>query len=675
AQARAMSTRLKLEERIFEVLENDDVRHRVLLATCILASPVDCNMLTTMLDLPRLKVEGAVAELADSGLLELENLLDPPRLGDAGRARERVPKSGLGEIGITSPVRRAALSGGSELFGSSAGTLSYGVLTDVVWQLVSWSRSQIASLDRWEADKDQFRELVDSLADLLGVFEAGSWLMELHSQDISGLDSRFLDTWLWLGADLAYILPYAGRWAESKRIVQYLEKHIDKAHHPRDFRREMQILESRVVGHLAVRPEEVRQAADLALAAVASAEQDIAGLDSETSPRDRSALEFHLARARIRLGQTLLLEEKYVEARDQFAAVYEDAFSNGHGRVRGRRLKYAADAAGWLADVMGKTLPSQPSDDEVAEILRVLDDGFTALVELSNRRDRGQQAVLRGEVLIRHRNITGARRSLARALVISHEFQDRYLEARSLLGLASTDGRRSLAEKAASIFADVAPDLQRAAKELFYSLPPIEPDPLEASSKRPSVVLFMGLPGTGKTAALRTAKLVLTSWGMTPQIEGSTSSLIERMKRAEDPDFDEIRHRLVAIADETRRLRGGVVLARVPLADPGELFGDWDESDRLVEESLCVHLTAPSEILESRNRQRHAEGVDYSKLSESVPADGGEQRSSWASWVEVSGGAYVELRSDIPIRDFQESVTDALALSFLEVEPLLAQRL
>jgi tetratricopeptide (TPR) repeat protein len=661
-------------EDIFEVLASDDITQRVLLATCVLASAVDSGALAVMLDLPPVEVEAAAAELAEMGLLELEHLLDPPQPTAGRRARERIPEGGLGEVGVSSPVRRAALRASLELFGASKEATD-DALTEVVWRLASWSRSVIASLNRWEAEKDQFQELIGQLADLLAVFEACSWLVGIHSKDMSRLDIRFLDTWLWLGADLAYILPYAGRWAEGKRIVQYLEKFIDQADQPRVFRRELGIQESRIVGVLAVDDIDVRHAADLARAAVDSAEEDLAQLDAGSLARDRTAIELHLAQARIRLGQALFLQEQYDEAGDQFAAIYENSFFDHDRRPTGRLLKYAADAAGWLADVMRWNLPPRPSDIEIAETLRVLDDGFTALMELSNRRDRGHQAVLRGEVLIHYGNTGAARRSLARALIISHEFQDRYLEARALFGLAQTDGRKTLAEKSASIFADIDPDFHRMARELWYELPAVEPDPLRQRTNRPSIVVFIGVPGTGKTAALRAAKLALTDWGLNPQVEGFSPILIEPLRRREELEMEEIHARLESMSDEARKLRGGVALASLPLSHPGELMEGWDEHDPLVSEILCVELQAPQEILEARNRERHAEGVAYSTLAEFVTQQSTDSIPSpyttWESWVEVRGGAFVQLASDVPIRDFQASVRDVLALSYLEVESLL----
>jgi NAD-dependent SIR2 family protein deacetylase/tetratricopeptide (TPR) repeat protein len=668
----------RLDKNVLEVLERDDITQRVLLATCVLATPVDSGALPVMLDLPPGKVEEALAELAELGLLEMERLLDPPRPDAGRRARERIPEGGLGEIGISSPIRRAALGVSQELFGAPRDTDSGDALIEVVWRLASWSRSVIASLDRWEAEKDQFQELIGQVADLLGAFEASCWLVRIHSKDMSRLDEKFLDTWLWLGADLAYILPYAGRWAEAKRIILYLKEFIDLADQPRVFRRELAIQESRIVVGLALTDVDVGQAADLARAAVDTAVEDLAPVDAKSSVDDRTAIELHLAQARIRLGQALILQKKDEEARDQFATIYEGAFFDESNRPTGRLLKYAADAAGFLAHVMRRNLSSSPSELEIAEILRVLDDGFTALIELSNRRDRGYQAVLRGEVLLQHGNVRAARRSLARALIISHEFQDRYLEARALLGLAQTDRRRALAEKSASIFADIDPESQREAREAWYELPAVEPNPFEDRTNQPSIVVFIGVPGTGKTAAFRTAKMALTAWGLKPQVVGIDPLLIERLRQGEDLGMEEIHDRLESTVEEVRKIPSGVAMASLPLSHPAELFQGRIEHDPLMSEILCIDVQAPQEVLEARNRERHAEGVAYSTLAGFVTKQSSEPipspHATWESWVEIRGGAYVQVVSDVPIRDFQASVRDLLGLSFLGVEPLLSAK-
>ena len=667
-----------LDNNVLEVLESDDITQRVLLATCVLATPVDSGALPVMLDLPPGKVEEALADLAELGLLEMERLLDQPRPDAGRRPRERIPEGGLGEIGISSPIRRTALGISLERFGAPRDSDSSDVLTEVVWRLASWSRSAIASLNRWEAEKDQFQELIGQVADLLAAFEASCWLVQIHSKDMSRLDEKFLDTWLWLGADLAYILPYVGRWAEAKRIVQYLEKFVDLADQPRMFQRELAIQESRIVGALALTDVDVGQAADRARFAVDSAEEDLANLDASSSVEDRTAIELHLAQARIRLGHALFRQEKYDEAKEQFETVCETAFLDDGRRPTGRLLKYAADVAGFLANVMRRNLSSSPSDVEIAEILRVLDKGFIALIELSNRRDRGHQAVLRGEVLLQYGNARAARRSLARALIISHEFQDRYLEARALLGLAQTDGRRALAEKSASIFADVDPELHREAREVLYALPAVEPNSFQEGTNKPSIVVFIGVPGTGKTAAFRTAKMALTAWGLKPQVVGLDPVLIERLRHGEDLGMEEIHDRLESTVEEVHRIPGGVALASLPLSHPGELFQGRVEHDPLMSEILCIDMQAPQEILEARNRERHAEGVAYSTLAGFVTKQSSEPipspHSTWESWVEIRGGAYVQVASDVPIRDFQASVRDLLGLSFLGVEPLLSTK-
>jgi tetratricopeptide (TPR) repeat protein len=663
------------DDRVINGLAGDEVMQRTLLGVCILAGPVRAEVLASMLDLPPGEVEGAAADLCEAGIVEVEHLPEPAPTGTFQRARERIPVQGLGEIGVNTPMRTAALRECQQL--SDAETRSGGedVLSDVVRRLLSWSRFSISSLDRWESDTNQFLELTSQLADFLAVFEAGCWLDGMQALGGPPPEGRGVDTWLWLGADLAYILPYAGRWAEAKRILHYLEKEIEKASRPRVFQRELQILESRIVGHLAVDDHEYLEAADLARSAMESAQEELERLNSASTLADRTAVELHRTRAAIRLGQALTYQGSYEPAREVFGSVYETAFTESGNRPSGRPLKYAADAAGWLADAMRWELPENPSHDQVTEILRVLDDGFTALVELANKRDRGHQAVLRGEVLQAAANNLAARRSLARALVVSHEFRDRYLEARALFGLARTDGRRALAEKSADIFADFAPEWQRMAKDLWYELPPVEPEPSPGSSRRPSLVVFVGLPGSGKTAALRAAVLALTSWGLIPEVEPFSPGLTEQMRAGINPDIEELRERFEKRIENYHRTSGKVALATVPLSHPGEVFGHDDWEDPLLSEILCLHIEAPLDVLEARNRELHAEGVDYATLAEFARrqsrAEIPSPHATWESWVEVRGGSYVHLRSDVPIRTFQDSVRESLALSYLETERLV----
>ncbi len=660
-----------LEDERLAPIENDTVMQRILLGLSILATSVDSATLAGILDLNPIEVEAAAADLADDDLIEVERLPEPPPTGTSRPARERIPDQGLGRLEVSSPIREAVLVSRCRMFmGTDAAP---GVAADVVQRLVSWGRSKISSLHRWEADEAQFIELVQQLPLLVSIFESGAWFRGESEKGGFELEQRWYDTWLWLGADLGYILPNAGRWAEATSIVESVWQHRARTVDAEALTRELLILESRISGHLATDRDDIAPAKELAAAALESAEKQLADLEGGDDQADRAALELHRDRARIRLGQIHYRLQDYDGAIAELEQVYESAFAEGATPPSGRRLKFAADAAGWLAEAMRRRLEDPNDRVEVAKILRVLDDGFESLVRLGNKRDRGMQAMQRGELLLDAGNPAAARRSLARAFLASIEFRDRYLEARALLGLARTDRRRSLARRAESILVDVFPPDLDWAQDLRYALPSVEPR-LGDLPTRPLLLMFVGLPGTGKTVAMRTAKQQLTEWGWKPSVLEFEPTLIERWRRRAELDLDEVHEALDRRLAEHDHETAVVVLARAPIAGPGELLGKWGEGDPILNKILCVHLMADPDVLRARNRERHGEGVPEPSLRQHIERASNEQlpepHASWESWLEVRGASYVKLRSDTPIRVFQNAVEDALALSYVPVERL-----
>ncbi|NND75115.1 MAG: hypothetical protein HKN44_08920 [Ilumatobacter sp.] len=663
---------------------------RLLVALCVVATPISSDQLTTILDMDKHEIEQTIKDLRTRGLIE-----SPPRPSvpdDVGLMApyDELPEPEAVDVGLLNPVRKATLD---LLF--PRGRAPKQVLLEVVETILGWAEGTIERLGRWEDDKAQLDELIDHLPNLLAVFEAGCWIGSAREH----LTQETANLRLWLGTDLAYILYSVGRWAETGQIVDYLLAHSEAVTEPETFRREVLVLMAAFHGHAG------RSAADLAHAvscaddairlADVAADRGRAEVEEPgetiyapvrlTPERQRARAQLWRAHARLRgLANTddsaLAAQlDTICEAEQDLAAICKGTFDTQCEQDESRNI--VADASLTLGELRvlqrRAALATGASPDDSSGLPRALvelDMGKKA-AELVRCRPRGYQARLRGELLLQYGNRAAARRCFARALLISHEFQDRYLEGAALLGLAQCDRQAMLATRAAGIFTDLGRTPETKASQSWSWSPRLNNGAGPALRGHPNLVVIVGVPGSGKSAGLAATSSTLASWGFDPVRPRFAPRLLERIRSEEELDLSKVSKELKDLhLVGTSGQHGRVVLVKIPTGRLSELFTPWLDYPDQMRSMLCLHVTAPPDVLVARNEQRRSGQIPENQLQRMIEADASQQPSdglTWESWFQHHQSAYVRIDGGVPIIEFDFRVRDALALSFLPVEQLL----
>ncbi|MEA2001414.1 MAG: SIR2 family protein [Actinomycetota bacterium] len=656
--------------------EPDDHARRILTALCVVATPIASDQLGMMLEIGKVEVDRTLAILGERGLVEGFGLNGKEADNKTALNRSIREDPAVRSVGILAPIRTAVLT--DHRYRTT--------VVEVVRRLLAWSESTVDGFSRWEEDNAQLDQLTFHLPNVLATFEAACWLSSPGTE--SDLDQMTVDRHLWLGTDLAYILYNVGRWAEAEQLLRYLTGRADRASEKDTFRREVLILQAGYYGH-AGRPdkdynraiEQAREVVDLAneCVRIGATEHEI---PTNTYAPNRLTLARQRARALIRLGQALVRKGELDEAEEVLKSVCDGQFNDGDSERESQyeSVKIVADAAQALGGVRLAQLRDIDSSTppEAKAILEELDRGRAAMKRLRSRRARGYHARLRGDILLEFGNTAAARRYHARALLVSFEFRDRYLEAGASVGLAQSDHRRSLANRAADIFQDLKrPEEKDRAEYTAYRLPQGE-DEATRPLRYPTLLLFVGLPGSGKTIAVQTAAATLGRWGYSPVLTRFKPTLIEEIRSGEPLDLGEVHSQLEDNVREREEVSSErLVIAKIPTGRLQELFEPWSKNETLLRNMLCIHLHAPEEVLITRNEQRRS-GQLAGDVLERMMDDENHQSpdmlgaSSWEAWFQRNGSAYVSVASDVSIFELEETIQDVLRLSYLAVEELKA---
>ncbi len=280
-------------------------------------------------------------------------------------------------------------------------------------------------------------------------------------------------------------------------------------------------------------------------------------------------------------------------------------------------------------------------------------------------------------------NTIAARRCFARALLISHEFKDRYLEAAARLGLAQCDQRRSLAQHAANIFDDLRRPDEWAIASRLGAEPAFSDRPDSPPHAYPKFVVIVGIPGSGKTTAAAAASTALGEWGFNPARPRFEPRLYERLRNTKKIDLSavavELQQELKRIADEAQS-DDSIVIVKVPIVDLVKLLQVWPRRPEKIDDVLCIHLTTDEEhaarILMSRNDVRF-EGIDPERVKEFADdavkrtEDATNEYSTLETYSQCQGNSYVHIDFNLSALQLEARVRDVLALSYLSVEKLI----
>lgn len=659
--------------------KDDDSAQRVLAALCVVATPTAAPTLSLMLGM-------SVAEVGE-GLRTLRGLslaegVSAEVNGDRLSADERTRS-----VGILSPVRWSVLT--DERFAA--------LVSEAVSDLLRWAEATVEGFARWEDDNAQLEQLIRQLPNVLTIFEASCWQ---HSTFDDVFDQGSVDRYLWLGTDLAYILYNVGRWSEAEQLLEYLDelsivdatgdgavgasgvRTVTDLH---TFRREVLILQSRYLSRTGHTHRVFNKAIAMAEAAIANADDCLERDEPAHEPShntyapNRLTLARQRARARVaraiahtRIGDldtakkelSGLLESRDFDGGDQYRMMQRES------------LLIVSDASRALGAVRWEQL-ERGEALEPEMVLRELDEGRTALVMLGNRYERGHHAQRRGDVLFNLGNVIAARRYFARALLISFEFKDRYLEAGATLGLARCDELSFLAEKARSIFEDLnLPERAGDAGDIALALSQAGRS-TDIPARHPAAVVVVGLPGSGKAIVTRTAGLALAEWGYEPSMRRDPD-LVGRIRSGDVPDLtviaSDVLEPMVADAGSAAGPRVGVV--KVATGRFGELVEPWATDEGLIGRILCIRMDVAPQLIRDRNAQRRRGQVGSQVLEQMIDeaaANEASERgwSSWETFFQAHRGALVRMDSAGSIIDLESRIRDVLALSFRPFEALV----
>ena len=254
------------------------------------------------------------------------------------------------------------------------------------------------------------------------------------------------------------------------------------------------------------------------------------------------------------------------------------------------------------------------------------------------------------------------------------------MEAGAKLGLARCDHRRSLANQAADIFHDLRrPEEKDRADYVAYRLPPEDDDP-SLPAQFPTLVLFVGLPGSGKNIAVQSATATLGRWGYDPVITRFKPTLIEEIRSGEPLDLGQVSSQLEERVSETEAdgTPDRVVIAKIPTGRLQELFKPWTENQKLLQNMLCIHLHAPENVLITRNEQRRSGQLANDVLGRMIDDEARQSpetlgSSSWEAWYQSNGSAYANVDSDVSVLELEKVIEDVLGLSYLPVDDLASR--
>ncbi len=656
-----------IEERLDEVFAaatvDDDPsdRERTLLtALSIVATPIAADQLSTILEIGKHDVDAALRSLGDSGLAEgIGEAVEP----DSGRSPSPDGPGNLTPIGMLSPVREAVLKRVER----------DPILVEVVSTILGWAEATMGHLARWEEDKVQLDELTRHLPNLLAAFEAGCWIRELGSD----AQQRTSDCHLWLGADLAYILYVVGRWAEAEQMLQYLEGHVDGASERETFHREVLILQAGFYGHAGGPESDYDRAIELATAAIELAHEptSVVGDDEVTYAPARLTPSRQEARAQIRRAAALIRKKDDLHsAEKELVAISKGEFDQDEAQSKQyESYRIVADASRSLGELRLVQLRANDSHGlDIQGVLAELDRGQAASERLRCR-PRGYNAQLRGEILLEFGNTSASRRCFARALVISFEFKDRYLEASARLGLAICDHRAELATRAVEIFDDLNRHVEMGVAEEYARHITVE----RVSASHPTLIVVVGVPGTAKSKVVSTASSVLGAWGYDPVLPTFQPKLIQRIRESDELlDLGAIPRELNERHARDSALSNEIRIVKVPTGRLNELFDVWKEHELQMQDMLCIHMLATKASLVTRNEQRRSGQLKRARLSAMIDAEAEqtrerlEEHSSLETWFQCERSAYVSIDSDVGIMELERRICDALALSFRSVEQL-----
>lgn len=668
-----------LAELVEDGTESADGARRVLTALCVVATPIGSDQLGVMLEIGKTEVDRALADLGQRGLVEgATDDVNPTTdsvTTDLGDATAMVERAAVRSVGILAPVRTALL----------ADPRYRPDVVNVANRLLAWSESTVDGFSRWEEDNAQLDQLTFHLPNVLAAFEATCWLSSPSTK--SDIDQISIDRHLWLGTDLAYILYNVGRWAEAEQLLRYLAARVQRASEKETFHREVLILQAGYYGHAGRPDKDYNRAIDRAEEAIKLADESLENgapeheLPTNTYAPNRLTLARQRARACIRYGQAMVRKGELTEAEDILKSVYKGQFNakDPEREAQYESVKIVADASQALGTVRLAQLRDKDAEARPAPkiIFEELDVGRDAMKKLRSRRARGYHALLRGDLLLELDNAAAARRYYARALLVSFEFRDRYLEAGASVGLARCDQRGSLADKAVDVFQDLKrPEERDRAKDVAYRLPAEDDEP-SRPLRYPTLLLFVGVPGSGKTIAVQTAAATLGRWGYRPVIARFKPTLIEEIRSGDPLDLGQVQSQLEDKIGNGRDdgLPERLVIAKIPTGRLRELFEPWTKNQPLLQNMLCIHLSAPEDVLITRNEQRRSGQLHSDVLSRMLEDE--KQQSpeklgspSWEAWYQSNGSAYVSVASDVSIFELEELIRDVLSLSYLPVEQL-----
>ena len=675
--------------------DSEHTSGQVLVALCLVATPVAGEELALMLEVTLRDLDIALEELLEKRLIEGHGRTPIEEAQDSSATKEEPGSEHRGSLGVLNPIRRSVLE--EPRFREE--------LLSIASKLLRWAEATVEGFSNWEEDNAQLERLTQQLPNVLAIFEACCWLTFL---DPRAFDQEEVDRHLWLGTDLSYILYNVGRWAEAKEMLDYLaqraeedvaESEGEKALTPSElhtFRREVLILQSRYLEHAGSTEAEFASAVEKAEEAIEIARERVEGGDPEYEPGDntyapnRLTLARQRARAQIAQALALLKTRKVTEAENILQPILFDRDFDGPSGVRAdldeqreererqrESQLIVADASRALAGVRLHQLSDETTDPpDTNRIFEELDKGQAALSTLNNRRTRGHTALRRGDILYNLGNQIAARRYYARSLLIAIEFRDRFLEAGAKLGIANCDRDPNLAEESSLIYGDLGLDEQlHFAEDCVFRLK----HEAEAGryAARPRVIAVVGIPGTGKSVVTRTAGSVLAEWGYEPAIR--QHDIIDHIRNGEDVDLSKVQETIIKpmeteIESAGRRTVG---LVKIPTGRFEELFRPWIEGERdLLEQMLCIRMEGTRELLRARNERRRSGQLKNVTLNQMI--DQCEMQDptrlgflTWESAFQAHGGAMVTIDSAGSILGLEHRIRSVLALSYLGHQQLV----
>jgi hypothetical protein len=198
----------------------------------------------------------------------------------------------------------------------------------------------------------------------------------------------------------------------------------------------------------------------------------------------------------------------------------------------------------------------------------------------------------------------------------------------------------------------------------------------EVPDNHPTVLLVVGVPGSGNALVTQAAASILAEWGYEPSVRRNPQ-LIDRIRSGEQRDLSIVQTEIIEpmVADSRASKGHRVEIARIPTGRFGDLVEPWADGEDLLNHVLCLRMTAEPEMLRARNSQRRSGQLEVDVLEQmldEVVASKPESRgwSSWATFFQSHGGAIVTVSSAGSVIDLENRVRDALALSYQSVEAL-----